>query len=230
MTILPNQLHLSIADSTAEHKAFRRLVFAEYGKRNWLNPAHYPDGMVLDEFDDDSHTITFNTEGEVLAGMRIVPDSNLGFPHEESLGLAKVQTSKGLAHPYSHFIKETPRSKMAEITRVVSRVGHKALFFNITKSLWWYSYYRDIEVFVMVIDADFCKLGKLIGMPIYPIGEPVFCEGSETIPAITLPKLYPKLLNHPRWGWSYAADQANLDSSWAQLLSPNNHKVLQSTF
>jgi hypothetical protein len=228
MSLKPNDLTLSIAKTGLLLTNFQKLVFVEYGKRGWLNQSNFPDGLVIDEYDRIGDTIAFHQEEKVLAGMRIVRDSPLLFPHEKFLGLANLSPKEPGQNEHQKLVSRTSRFKMAEITRVVSQVSHKPLFYNITKSLYWYSIYFDIDLFLMVIDINFFRLGNAIGMPIYPIGESVFCEGSETIPAITIPSLYKDLLKEP-WGRSYIEDQANLADGLC-VRNPNSALSPLSTY
>lgn len=230
MVTLPSDLQLTVATSDPLLSNFQKLVFSEYGRRGWLNTEDYPSQKVTDSFDRHSHSIVFHKEDTALAGMRIVSDSEFGFPHEEHLDLSSLLNNNSLSSEFKDLLIRTPRSRMAEITKVVSQVGHKPLFFNITKSLYWYAQFCEIDVFLMVIDVNFFKLGNLIGMPIFPIGKNIHCEGSETIPAITIPSLYPKLLTHKSWGWPYIQDTSNLDPSWTSLVTPNSELAPLSVF
>jgi N-acyl amino acid synthase of PEP-CTERM/exosortase system len=74
----------------------------------FLDPADYPDRREHDEYDGSSiHLAGFNSEDDIIASLRLVRDSPLGFPLEAH--------SKEL---YSEF-EDLPRDRTAEISRLV---------------------------------------------------------------------------------------------------------------
>ncbi len=193
---------------------FRRLVFEQYHEREWLNPADYPDGVVVDEFDAGSEIIVIQSADEIVAGMRIVRDVGMGFPHEHELKLNQLDLNNNCPHDVLDHLTHTPRGKMAEITKVVGKRKQRMLTLDIVKGLYWYALRNDIDVYVVVIDMEFFLLCNRLGVPIDPIGTPVYCEGSWTIPAITIPSRYPNSISQKNpSGWSYIATQDNLDET-----------------
>jgi N-acyl amino acid synthase of PEP-CTERM/exosortase system len=74
----------------------------------FLDPAERPDGREHDEYDGSSiHLAGFSSEDEIIASLRLVRDSSLGFPLEAH--------SKDL---YPEF-QDLPRDRTAEISRLV---------------------------------------------------------------------------------------------------------------
>jgi len=74
----------------------------------FLDPADYPDGREHDEYDGSSiHLAGSNSEDDIIASLRLVRDSSLGFPLEAH--------SKEL---YPEFA-DLPRDRTAEISRLV---------------------------------------------------------------------------------------------------------------
>jgi N-acyl amino acid synthase of PEP-CTERM/exosortase system len=93
----------------------RRLRYDVYCLEcRFLDPAHYPDGYERDEYDPYSiHCAATNDEHEVIATLRLVPDSPLGFPLE--------------AHSQSLFAEfaALPRARAAEISRLILAKGYR---------------------------------------------------------------------------------------------------------
>src|ERR1700687_2908229 len=74
----------------------------------FLDPAAYPDGREHDEYDGSSiHVAGFNSEEDIIASLRLVRDSPLGFPLEAH--------SKELSPEF----QELPRDRTAEVSRLV---------------------------------------------------------------------------------------------------------------
>lgn len=208
---------LSIALEKDVETNFKRLVYEQYQQRNWLDTADYPDKIVTDQFDDDSDILVVQSGDEIIAGMRIVKDMGKGFPHERELNLDQFRSGSHYEHEASHILANTPRCRMAEITKVVGKKKKRMLTFDIVKCLYWYALRNDIDLYVVVIDMEFFLLCDTLGVPINPIGTPVYCEGSWTIPAITIPSRYPHAISAKSpSGWSYIAAPDNLDGTWTK--------------
>jgi hypothetical protein len=209
-------VQLSIAHDPTTLHAFRHLVFEEYAKRGWINPDDYPDGVMTDEFDTTSDALVIQSSEGVIAGTRIVRDDGHGFPHSDELQLESLHPEWFKDPRAVTLLSNTPREHVAEVTRVVGKKKRRMLTWDIIKCLYWYSRVARINIYVMVIDLEFFTLCDTLGIPISPIGVPVHCEGSWTIPAITEPGRYPEEIQKksPR-GWEYIAAPDNLDASWA---------------
>jgi hypothetical protein len=209
-----DHVSLGVAKGTTR-ESFRKLAFKEYNSRGWLNPSQYPNGIVTDEFDLRSEDVVIRTDNnDILAGMRIVRDTEHGFPHEQELGLRNITSPHGMCEDTFKLITETPRGMMAEITKVVGKRVRRMLTLDIVKGLYWYALRNHISLYVIVIDMEFFQLCDKLGVPIEPIGIPVYCEGSWTIPAITVPSKYPHSIAHKNPnGWSYIATPDNLEES-----------------
>jgi hypothetical protein len=206
---------LSIAREGVMLNEFRKLVYEQYATRGWLDMSQYPDGMVTDEFDADSDALVIRTNEEIVAGMRIVRDTGNGFPHEEELRLEKRIAEADCDGVALSLLAKTPRNKMAEITKVAGKKRRRMLTFDIIKCLYWYAKSSGIDLYVMVIDMEFFILCDTLGIPISPIGTPVYCEGSWTIPAITQPARYEcEIMKKSPQGWAYISLPDNLDASW----------------
>lgn len=206
---------LSIAREEEVATRFRRLVFEQYQKRNWLDTNDYPDEVVVDKYDAGSDILVIRSNDEVVAGMRIVRDIGMGFPHETEMGLCEPTVRSCGTSEVMKKLTNTPRSRMAEITKVAGKRKQRTLTFDILKCLYWYAVRHEVDLYVMVIDMEFFLLCTTFGVPINPIGTPVYCEGSWTIPAITDASEWPEaLLAKSPSAWQYIATQDNLDGSW----------------
>ncbi|MCF7815856.1 MAG: hypothetical protein K9M10_03775 [Candidatus Pacebacteria bacterium] len=206
---------LSIAREGESLLDFRKLVYEQYAKRGWLDMSQYPNGIVTDEFDTTSDALVIRSNEEIVAGMRIVRDGGNGFPHEEELQITKLITEAAQGSDALKLLARTPRSRMAEITKVVGKKRQRMLTFDIIKCLYWYAKTSGVDLYVMVIDMDFFVLCDTLGIPISPVGTPVYCEGSWTIPAITQPSRYEREISKKSpQGWSYIAIPDNLDTTW----------------
>lgn len=207
---------LSIAADSDMVGKFQDLVCAEYGKRGWLKDQTPTRTSVCDKFDAQSNCLIVRSESDIIAGMRIVRHSDFGFPHESEIGLNQTLSLQQIPDAIRKLIAETPQSNIAEITRVVGKkTTRRMLTLDIVKCLYWFSKNSNIVFYVMVIDVEFFTLCTTIGVPIVPIGIPIECEGSWTIPAITIPKNYEASISKVSpGGWSYIQNPSNLDDTW----------------
>ena len=206
---------LSVAHDGDVATQFRRLVFDQYREREWLDPSEYPDEIVVDKYDAWSDILVIQTGGEILAGMRIVRDGGTGFPHEDEMGINEPTLKSCGSKMVMEKLLETPRHKMAEITKVVGKRKQRTLTFDILKCLYWYATRNEVGLYVMVIDLEFFLLCTGFGVPIHPIGTPVYCEGSWTIPAVTAASEWPEAIAQKKpSAWQYIATEDNLDGSW----------------
>ena len=97
------------ADDAATLTDIRRLRYDVYCTEcKYLDGTKYPDGIEADEYDPYStHLCAKNERGELVATLRLVFDSSLGFPLE------------GHAGPLSDECHRLPRGKAAEISRLI---------------------------------------------------------------------------------------------------------------
>lgn len=205
---------LSVATDESTLRNFRALVFEQYGIRNWLEKSDHPDGLVTDEFDNNATVLTVQFLGEVVAGMRIVKDTEKGFPHEHELGLAQFDKEGYYEDKILHKIAKTDRSRMAEITKLVGKKKERMLTIDLAKCIYWYAINNDIDLYVMVIDRDFLQLCTILGIPIHPIGPDVYCEGSWTTPAVIDPSQFPESMSRrSKKYWGYISVPDNLQNS-----------------
>lgn len=208
---------LSVAKDEGVANVFRRLVFEQYRMRDWLDPEKHPDGIVTDEFDVDADILVVQSGDEVVAGMRIVKDLGHGFPHEGLLGLEQFPHGGYYEKDILRKLANTPRADMAEITKLVGKKRQRFLTFDLAKCIYWYAKRNDIVLYLMVVDMDFFQLCFKLGIPIDPIGVPVLCEGSWTIPAVIDPTRFETTIPlKNRNAWDYIALPDNLQGAWGK--------------
>jgi len=97
------------ADDAATLTDIRKLRYDVYCVEcKYLDAAAYPDGIESDEYDPHSaHFCARNEREEMVATLRLVFDSPLGFPMESHAG------------PLSDDYRRLPRDKAAEISRLI---------------------------------------------------------------------------------------------------------------
>lgn len=222
-TMQPTSSEAILSIATKNERAvtdFRRLVFDQYRMRDWLDPNEHSDGIVVDRFDERSEILVVQSGEEVIAGMRIVRDNGDGFPHEELLGLDQFTSQGYYENEILRKLANTPREQMAEITKLVGKKRQRFLTFDLAKCIYWYAKQNDIELYLMVVDMEFFLLCDKLGIPINPIGAPVHCEGSWTIPAVIAPVRFETMIPQKNQrAWDYIILPNNLDETW----SSNKH-------
>lgn len=207
---------LSIANkNTQVVLEYRDMVLEQYKQRNWLDTDHQLEGVVFDKFDNVSDLLVVQSGDEIVAGMRIVRDSSIGFPHESLLGLDQFTPDGYYEDPIRRKLANTPRDQMGEITKLAGKKRKRFLTYDLAKLIYWYAKQNSIEIYLMVVDLEFFVLCDKLGIPITPIGVPVQCEGSWTIPAVIDPDQFEvsipeKSPNH----WAYISHKENLDATW----------------
>jgi hypothetical protein len=112
-------------------------------------------------------------------------------------------------------LAKTSRGQMAEITKLVGKKRQRFLTYDLAKLIYWYAKQHDVDIYLMVVDVEFFLLCDKLGIPITPIGVPVQCEGSWTIPAVIDPDQFEVVIPEKSPGyWAYISGKENLDSTW----------------
>lgn len=208
---------LSVAKDENTANVFRRLVFEQYRMRDWLDPEQHPDGIVVDKFDATADILIVQSGEEVVAGMRIVKDTGSGFPHEKLLGLEQFPQNGYYEKEILRKLANTSRNDMAEITKLVGKKRQRFLTFDLAKCIYWYAKHNGIELYLMVVDMDFFQLCYKLGIPIDPVGVPILCEGSWTIPAVIDPTQFETMIPLKNQNaWNYIALPDNLSGVWGK--------------
>jgi hypothetical protein len=82
--VVAMNLEFKVAETIEELNGYFHLRWKIYKEIGWIDPDEYPDQIEKDEFDEIStHVICKDlSDGKIIAGLRLVPDSPLGFPLE----------------------------------------------------------------------------------------------------------------------------------------------------
>ena len=219
--ISPKDITLSICHQNGLAVSYRRLVYDEYLKRGWITEEKYPNLECRDEFDQHSNFVVLHQDANALAGMRLVHDTPLGFPHESVLNLERLK-EHAQNHPHYPTVRDTGRSGIAEITRVAGKIKHQPFLYNVAKGLYWYAKHHNITYYLMVVDLDFFRLCDHVGIPIHPFGVPYRYDGSWAIPAITIPDEYLDSIKHSEYGKSFILDKNTLGEGWSARVDMND--------
>jgi len=214
---LSKEVTLKIAKQKEEKAEFGRLVFNQYClSLNWYDKKQFPAGIFTDEYDTKGDIVAIYSEKEMIAGMRLVRDSELGFPHEKEILLKSLNLNNEMINPAMKKLLETPRKNISEITRFVGKDKRKRILtLDMLKGIYWYAVLNSVDVYFMLVDMQLFLLCQRLNIPIDPIGIPIYCEGSWTIPTIiSMDKLREK--NHPvdEKIWSYVTDRSNIIGEW----------------
>lgn len=147
-------------------------------ERHFEHQARFPDGRERDEYDDSAVHLAAHDERGVVATVRLVLDSPVGFPLE-----AYVDTL------YREFA-DLPRDRTAEISRLIVAKSHRHLhpdgvdypvLFGLFREIYQTSVSLGIEHLVAVMERRLWRLARGFGFHFRAIGDPVEHRG-ERIP------------------------------------------------
>jgi N-acyl-L-homoserine lactone synthetase len=153
--------------STSFLDAIHRLRYQVYClERQFLDLSAHPEGRERDEFDRYSvHFAATDESGEVVATLRLVLDSSLGFPLEHR--------AAALAPEFGTL----PRSRTGEISRLILATPHRgtmvadpALLFGLLRELYEESRRRGLHGFLASMEPRLARLLRRLGFPFSPIG------------------------------------------------------------
>ena len=163
----------------------------------YLDPSAYPDGIESDEFDPHStHFCAKNERGEMVATLRLVFDSPLGFPLESHAG------------PLSESYHQLPRAKSAEISRLIlaksyrrrandglygadlggpggltqaelnyRRSQYPLILFGLFKEMYMESLGIGLEYWLAAMEAGLQRMLSNFGLGLKQVGEPMSYYG-----------------------------------------------------
>jgi len=211
---MKKKITIRIANSP-QIREFQKLLFRIYCQHlKWHDPSKFPNEIFTDEYDHLSTFLTVYSGQRLIAGVRLVPDSEKGFPHEKMSGgsLSLIESSL-IDERIKDAVKNVGRHKIMEATRFIGEPMIKGLHtYDLMKAVYWFGIYNEKKVYFMVIDMNTFLLLRKLCFPVVPIGIPVFCEGSWTIPAVILiSDIISNLESSVR---SYILDTGNLAGKW----------------
>ncbi|OGI69252.1 hypothetical protein A3A09_00375 [Candidatus Nomurabacteria bacterium RIFCSPLOWO2_01_FULL_42_20] len=198
-----------------EIQDFKKFLFKTYClDLGWHDPAKFPKGIFTDEYDEVSVFLVVYSGHQLISGVRLVADSEKGFPHEHVSMVSFTNMGNANIDPkIRNAVKTADRSKIMEITRCIAETKARRVYMNdLMKAMYWFGVSNSIEIYFMVADVKTFLLCHKLGFPVMPVGIPFFCEGSWTIPAIMLvADMIPK--NDIR---QYFLDKSNLVGKWGK--------------
>jgi hypothetical protein len=214
MVLNDSNLTFKIANSQ-EILEFQRLLFHVYCLTlKWHEPEKFPDKIFVDEYDHNSIFLTVYYGEKLISGIRLVKDSVQGFPHEKTshITLPSIQ-NEAVDEKIRILLQQTNRSKIMEMTRFISVAGNNRIStYDILKAAYWFAILNGIEIFFMLVDMDLFLLSWKLKINLIPIGIPVFCEGSWSIPTVTIVKNIP--LSFPDHVKDYFLNKSQLHGMW----------------
>lgn len=216
---MDDDIILKIANSNKEIIDFQKFLFDIYCVQlNWHDKNKFPDEIFVDKYDQYSVFLVVYSGDKIVAGLRLVDDSTIGFPHESIIGNKLPELNQTIDENIRKKVLQTGRSGIREITRLVSRKkGRRILSFDLMKCLHWYGLYNQIDIYFMVIDIQFFLLCHKINIPLVPVGIPTYCEGSWTLPSIMiLDDIRQNLKQKDPKVWRYLSNKNNLIGNWNQ--------------
>ena len=184
-------------EDTATLTDIRRLRYDVYCLEcRYLDASAFPDHLEHDEFDPYStHFCARNERGEMVATLRLVFDSPLGFPLE------------GHAGPLSEAYGQLPRAKSAEISRLIlaksyrrrandglygadlgapalsqdeltyRRSQYPLILFGLFKEMYMESLGIGLEYWLAAMEAGLQRMLANFGLGLKQVGEPMSYYG-----------------------------------------------------
>jgi N-acyl amino acid synthase of PEP-CTERM/exosortase system len=162
--------------SDAVLHAMQRLRYEVYClEQRFVDAARCTDGRESDEF--DLHAIHFaaTARGEVVATLRLVLDSPLGFPLERHVpGLLYGQPPG-------------ERTGTGELSRLIIAPRYRTptireplILFGLFRHLYEESWRLGLDYLVAAMEGKLARLVRRLGFPFVPLGEPISHFGEVT--------------------------------------------------
>jgi N-acyl-L-homoserine lactone synthetase len=157
--------------------AMQRLRYEVYClEQRFVDAARCTDGRESDEF--DLHAIHFaaaTDRGEVVATLRLVLDSPLGFPLERHAPGLLDDRPRG----------ERPRT--GEVSRLViaplyrtATIREPLILFGLFRHLYEEAWRLGLDYLVAAMEGKLARLLRRLGFPFVPLGEPIHYFGAVT--------------------------------------------------
>ncbi|HLC38941.1 MAG TPA: GNAT family N-acyltransferase [Patescibacteria group bacterium] len=141
----------------------------------FLPSSDYPEGVEVDEFDTASvHFVAMHTvDGQELVGtMRLILDSDNGFPVEKHFRLTKPITNRQTTIELSRLI-------VAPSARIIAI----PILMGLAREIYWYCNDHQIEDCYAVLEEPLLKMLKRIRFPFHVAGKEQWYMGGLTRPA-----------------------------------------------
>lgn len=146
----------------------RHRVYVE--EKNWL-PAH-PHGLEIDQWDVFSHHfLAEDADGNIVGTARMIEDSPLGFPFEESVELTYED-----------------RESLYEVSRIAvlpeARGNNSLILVGLCRAIWQTSNTMGKKDWCAIVDEPVAKVLSRLRFPFSYRGPLHFYMGSSCIPLI----------------------------------------------
>ena len=168
--------------------AMQRLRYEVYClEQRFVDAARCTDGRESDEF--DLHAIHFaaaTDRGEVVATLRLVLDSPLGFPLERH--------EPGLLDDRPH----GERARTGEVSRLIiapryrpATIREPLILFGLFRHLYEESWRLGLVYLVAAMEGNLARLLRRLGFPFAPLGKPISYFGKVTLYGAALAAMRP---------------------------------------
>ena len=172
--------------------------------------------LLTDEYDSKSSFITIHSGDEIIGGMRMVRNSEIGFPHEKETGVQLWNLGETVDSGTRKKMLKINKNNLREITRFIGKRTNKyVLTFDLAKGWYWYCFYNAVEACFMAVDMRLFLLCEKLFIPLRPVGIPKYCEGSWVIPSVLiLEDMMTSLKDNNKELWQYILDKFNIAGEW----------------
>ncbi len=211
------KITIAPAKTKKEIEDFQRFLFRVYClELGWREARDFPGGLMADEYDRRASFIAIRSGAEIIGGMRIVKDSELGFPHEKELGLRLDKLGAEADRGAREKIRAAGRSGLREITRFAGKkTGRRVLTVDLAKGWYWYCVRNAVSVCFMAVDMRLFLMCEKLFIPLKPVGVPKWCEGSWVVPSVlVLDDMMASLKKNNPEARKYILDKSNLAGDW----------------
>lgn len=169
-------------DQLKKSYRFRYHLYCEVEKL--LKKEDYPNKLEFDKFDEHSiHFVALDNNDNIVGTIRLIKDSELGFPTEEEFNLKEI-------------MKKDNRKKTIEVSRLMTTKEYRKSFLSndLYKAIYKYSNQNNIEFWLGCVEIWLLKKIKAVFDNIEIIGEPKFCFNAMNYPfLIDLKKMQKEL-------------------------------------
>ena len=169
----------------------------------YLDAARYPNERETDEYDPHSiHFAATNERSEMVATLRLVRDSRLGFPLEEHAGslsaeynrlprdktaeisrliLARSYRRRANDGLYGQELGDPEKDAQAQAEATYRRSQYPLILFGLFKEMYMESVNMGLEYWVAAMEAGLQRMLSKFGLGLHQVGEPMSYYG-EVIP------------------------------------------------
>lgn len=169
-----NDFRFYIADDPKEIEDIYRLRYKVYCEEyGYIDKKLFPDGLEKDKYDESSsYLVIRDKKNEVAATVRIIKNSEEGFPIQEHFSF-NIDTSK------------IDQDRLVEISRLIvaKKYRRKHLIIFLLKGLSVYAINKNVSHAYCVIDEKLYPMLLKLSVPVRIIGEKELYQGV-TFPCI----------------------------------------------